>query len=194
MSASIGPTLSLRMSASPARAGTAPDFARVLEEQLTALPGVVAASASWMNVFGRGNMQASLGLPGVQPPVEEAPVRINVVTPGHIRTLGVTLLRGRDLEWSDTAESEHVALVNAAFVEHYFAGIDPLGQSLQLDEDDSRTVVGVVSDFLWNDLRASREPFFVLPAAQMSRIAPGAVQVRMTGPVAGNRATPASSH
>ena len=52
--------------------------------------------------------------------------------PKYAETLGVPLLRGREIEIRDTAASQRIAVVNAAFVERYFKDQNPIGRTVYL--------------------------------------------------------------
>ena len=51
------------------------------------------------------------------------------VTPQYFRTMGIPLLRGRDVEDGDTGDRAWVAVVSASFVERYWPGQDPIGRT-----------------------------------------------------------------
>src|SRR6185295_5087190 len=79
-----------------------------------------------------------------------------VVTPSYLRTLGLTLTRGRFLEDGDNAAGRRVAVINERLAERYFLGEDPLGKRLLNPEvlpgrtdrgaDVPWEIVGVVRD------------------------------------------------
>jgi len=73
--------------------------------------------------------------------------------PKYNETLGVPILRGRDIEMRDTPASQKVAVVNSSFAEHYFKGQNPVGRSV---ESNGKTwdVVGVAQDAFTTDLNA----------------------------------------
>src|SRR5262249_54692460 len=58
-------------------------------------------------------------------------VGYDVVTPGYLRVLGQPLLRGRDLEESDTAEAPGAAVVNEAMARQLWPGEDPIGKRVR---------------------------------------------------------------
>jgi predicted permease len=79
-------------------------------------------------------------------PGEQDEVRVRTVSPGYFRTLGVPVLRGRDLsEDDDRPDAPPVILVNEAFVRRYFRDDEPLGARLT-QWDLTREIVGVVKD------------------------------------------------
>jgi predicted permease len=63
---------------------------------------------------------------------------------GYFRTLGIPLLRGRDLTALDTSTGPHVAIVNQAAAAHFWPGESPLGKRLHfLGDNAPAEVVGV---------------------------------------------------
>ena len=94
------------------------------------------------------------------------------VTPDYFSTLKIPLLSGRDFLHSDTATSEPVAVVNAAFGRHFFGTPDPIGMHIR-EGGKTLTIVGVVANVL-DQSRVSQsapigtEPIFYVPATQVS--------------------------
>jgi macrolide transport system ATP-binding/permease protein len=64
------------------------------------------------------------------------------VTPGYFETLQIPLLAGRAFTDADGAGTQPVVIVNQTFVRKFFAGVDPVGRSL----DKKMLIVGVVAD------------------------------------------------
>jgi putative ABC transport system permease protein len=93
------------------------------------------------------------------------------VTPQYFRTMGIPLLRGRDVEDSDTRDRAWVAVVSASFVERYWPGQDPIGQMFR-HRGQTRTIVGVVGDVRVRGLERNSEPQMYLPAAQVAEVSP----------------------
>jgi predicted permease len=67
------------------------------------------------------------------------------VSPGYFSTLGIPLLRGRDLNATDRSDSAPVLLINDATARRYFPGEDPIGKQIVL-WNVPREIVGVVGD------------------------------------------------
>lgn len=70
--------------------------------------------------------------------------------PGYFGAMGIPLLRGRDLDRTDIAETPSVVVLSESLARRLFPGQDPVGQRVALDysrEDPPvYTVVGVVGD------------------------------------------------
>jgi predicted permease len=68
----------------------------------------------------------------------------SLISPGYLRTVGIPLLRGRDISPLDTRETPRVAVVNQAAAAYYWPGQDPLGKRLRFFGDEKPAeVVGV---------------------------------------------------
>jgi putative ABC transport system permease protein len=88
----------------------------------------------------------------------------------YFRTLGVSLLAGREFADTDRAETAPVAIVNERLASKSWPGQDPIGKRLRIfDGDDGAwlTVVGVVSNVVQNDrTRQELEPLVYVPYLQ----------------------------
>jgi predicted permease len=142
---------------------------RVLDERLNAVPGVRAASVSWLGLF---SMQ-DLWLPVIDPerPDDRPQARIDYVSARYFDTMGMQVLRGRDFADGDREGAPRVAVINETLARARFGAGDPLGHRLALDYQGEQqrpfTVVGVVRDSKYNDLKESRlNPMIWIPIAQ----------------------------
>lgn len=95
---------------------------------------------------------------------------LRFVTPGFFATLAIPILRGRDVEQSDTFDRPFVAVVSNSFVQHYWPNEDPIGKRFRFAFND-RTVVGVVGDIRVRGLEGPSEPQVYLPHQQIPDIA-----------------------
>jgi predicted permease len=93
------------------------------------------------------------------------------VTPHYFRTMGIPVLRGRDVSEADTSDRGWVAVVSASFAERYWPGQDPIGRTFR-HRGQVRTVVGVVGDVRVRGLERNSEPQMYLPAEQIAAGAP----------------------
>lgn len=136
------------------------------------LPGVQSAA------FTSGLPLVVTGLvTGVEIPGQEVrstrtnPVSHRWVTSQYFRTMGIPVLRGRDVEEGDTSERAWVAVVSASFAERYWPGQDPIGKTFR-HRGSTRTVVGVVGDVRVRGLERNSEPQMYLPAEQIAAGSP----------------------
>src|SRR5437762_11561877 len=71
----------------------------------------------------------------------------NHVGPDFCHTLGIPILRGRDVTDADTRSAPKVVLVNETFSNRFFPKGDALGHSVaKYKPENSFTVVGVIGD------------------------------------------------
>ena len=85
-------------------------------------------------------------------PGEELSAGFQPVAPGYFRTMGIPLLRGRDLALTDDDDAPMVAVVSTTAVERFWPSEDPIGKRFTQDGEDWFEVVGIVSDVLHNGL------------------------------------------
>jgi predicted permease len=142
---------------------------RVLDERLNAMPGVHAASVSWLGLF---SMQ-DLWLPLIDPdrPEGRPMARVDYVSARYFDTMGMQILQGRGFLESDREGTPRVAVINQTLARGRFGEGDPLGRRVAFDYRGEQqrpfTVVGVARDSKYNDLRDSRpNPMIWVPIAQ----------------------------
>lgn len=82
-------------------------------------------------------------------------VSIEWVPESYFETLGMTLHRGRGFESADRGDRRRVAIVTESFAEHHWPGEDALGKRLGSPTMPFATVVGVVADVRYRELRKS---------------------------------------
>ncbi|HYX53532.1 MAG TPA: FtsX-like permease family protein, partial [Candidatus Limnocylindrales bacterium] len=92
----------------------------------------------------------------------------NAVSTGYFRTTGMRILSGRDIAESDTAASEHVAVINEAMAHKYWPAQDPLEHEFSIPEDPKHPIriIGVVRNSHMIDAYSPIEPMYFAPLAQ----------------------------
>jgi putative ABC transport system permease protein len=110
---------------------------------------------------------------------------IRFVTPQYFRTMGIPLLRGRDVEDGDLAGRAPVAVVSASFARQYWPHDDPIGRTFE-SRGGPRTVVGIVGDVKVRGLERTSEPQLYVAAGQVPDTAfmnddPKNLVIRYTG-------------
>lgn len=101
-------------------------------------------------------------------PSREHSAQDRAVTPGFFRALGIPVLRGREFADEDSATSEPVIIVNAAFAREYFPTSGAIGKRVIPSRAGgmSREIVGVVGDTRQFGLDTPAAPEFYIPHAQ----------------------------
>ena len=143
-----------------------------LIERLSSLPQVRNVSMATYAPMSGTNRSSSIKVPGYTPQADEDAVVQDILAgPKYAETLGVPLLRGREIEVRDTAASPRIAVVNSTFAEHYFPGQNPVGRSFTFDDETdggaSLEIVGVVGDIKSEDAREKPEPTVYRPIVQI---------------------------
>lgn len=121
-------------------------FYRQLAEKMRALPNVT--SASYVNHLPLGpSREQSRAVEGSHADIEQNQVRVDVfrVAPQYFKTMGVTLLRGRDFAQRENKNTANTMIVNETLARRLWPGIDPVGKSIILSGEKTRyEVIGVV--------------------------------------------------
>lgn len=137
---------------------------RDLVSRFEALPGVEAVVASNMVPLGGGGSGGFLEIDGV--PVERGrrPYTDLVgVTPGLVRTLGVTVAAGEDFTDAQGWSRTPVALVNRTLAARFFADRSPVGHRVRASEsggtDEWLTIAGVVDDIKHDEIDPEDAPY-----------------------------------
>jgi predicted permease len=164
-----------------------PAFRAALAERLRALPGVTGVSYSShlpMGDEGAGNTQ-DFAVPGYVPAKGEG---MEVITdfegPDFFRTMGISLLSGRDFLSSDTAQSTPVAIVNETMARKYWPAGNALGRSITYNKK-SWQVVGIAPEFVYHDpTNTDPMPLLFLPMDQEGYPSYAQFAVRTNGSLA----------
>jgi len=141
-----------------------PLYDRILDAT-RAIPGVTdVGMASAGPLFG-GEEHGTFTIAGrLEPSLDERPLlRWFDLAPGYFRTIGLPIVRGRDLQLSDVRGGPAVALINEAAARRFFAGEDPIGQHIVDREpfdgiETSMEIVGIVQDVRPDDPNGVPEP------------------------------------
>jgi predicted permease len=149
-------------------------------ERLASVPGVVSvagtnspfqwAFSSALKVQG---MDSIPQLPGGGPYYQD-------VTPAYLRTVGLRITRGRDLQASDDQGATRVTVVSETMARTLWPGEDPLGKCLLVGEDakECTTVVGVTEDASRGDIQEDPYMAYYLPLAQREGQSLNALYIR----------------
>jgi putative ABC transport system permease protein len=146
-------------------------FERLQQNPLTARSAVVFPVP--FTGFNAGASYRPEGASAV-PRAERPAAQLTSVSPGYFATLGIPLLRGRDVALSDTRDRPGVVIVNQTLASRAWPNQDPIGKRIALggdtSPDDSQwlTVIGVAADAKRSDLEAGQPPVLYLPHTQFT--------------------------
>jgi predicted permease len=144
-------------------------------ERVRRVPGVAGASVTstapyWTVTFER------LWIPGHDSlPRDLRSPSINRVSPDYIRTMGMRLTVGRPFSAGDRDGAPLVAIVNSTMAKRAWPTESPLGKCLKIAADTApcTTVVGVVADVGFMNLRDAPPPQYYVPIAQFGETGGG---------------------
>ena len=136
-----------------------------LLSQVRALPGVRGASPVVAVPFsGSGGWDGKPAAEGQSKEETDANPMLNmeVVTPDYFETLGIVVRRGRVFTDADREGAPPVVVLSESAARHYWGSDDPIGKRLRMGENFQRTatVVGVVPDTRYRDLRDARASIY----------------------------------
>jgi putative ABC transport system permease protein len=136
-------------------------FQRLLLERVRAIPGVRSAATIDFLPYNGGPGSGGVEIAG-HPRNPNEPQQITWQTrasPGFFETLGIPLLRGRDIAASDEQGSPGAAVIDEITAEKLFPNADPLGMQITVPLAGSTfAVVGVVAATKSRGLSAPPEP------------------------------------
>jgi predicted permease len=82
----------------------------------------------------------------------------SLVSPGYFRTMGISLIRGRDFTEQDLPNSGNVAVISETLAREYFRGQDAIGQRFEWGGRWLFTIVGIAADVRISSLDADPPP------------------------------------
>ena len=139
-----------------------------LLERVSALPGIQSAGITDMLPLDRNRTWAMEAAGKVYPKNRNDGIFVYLVTPGYIPTVGMRLRAGRDFNWHDTNQSQHVIVINEAAARREWPGEDPIGKFANGIEKKPVQVVGVVADVRESSMEEPSSPEVYIPMTQNS--------------------------
>jgi predicted permease len=140
-----------------------------LRAELAAEPGVRAVSLAAVALMSNSDESSTVMVEGYQAKEDEnMNPNFNAVGPGFFATLGMPLVRGRDLGPGDARGAPKVAVVNESFARYFFGQEDPIGRRFGRKREGKfdTEIVGVVRDGKAASLREETKRFVYTPYAQ----------------------------
>jgi predicted permease len=133
--------------------------------RIETLPGVTSAFASNFVPLDAGGGSGRAIVDGRSvPPGEEPAILFTAVTPHIYRTMGMTVLKGRDFTDNEGLGKTPVAVINETMARKLWPDADPIGRRFRLVERDASewfTVIGVGPDIRMFDMDDDTPDFSV---------------------------------
>ena len=108
------------------------------------VPGIQAAGLSDALPLGRNRSWGAGAKGQVYPRGQYPNAFVRIVSDGYLRTMGIPLRGGRDINERDTPSTELVILINETMARRLWPSQNAIGQIVRADKE--RRVVGVVGD------------------------------------------------
>jgi predicted permease len=142
---------------------------REVEEKVKAVPGVRAASFSFV-VFNQGQWTSPAHTrDGAAPEGQNRSIRQNVVGPDYFAAMGIPLVLGRGFGPQDTDKSQRVAVISEAMARRFFPQGSPLGKRFGTNGPGSSEeieIIGVARDARYGSLTEQMRPMAYYAHAQ----------------------------
>ena len=173
----------LLASINPSLNGYATEKSRVFFNELLtrtrALPGVRAASLTSDSPLSGGWDQTGIAVEGYTPRQDEKmDIDNSYASPDYFRTLDIPLMAGREFNAQDTVDSPKVAIINERFARFFFGNVNPIGKRMGINGPLDTTIVGVVKDARYINLREPLRRHFYVPVMQLPNLFDLTLQIR----------------
>ena len=165
-------------------------FYAALQQDLQAVTGVAGVSMAAEPVLTDSISSRTIQVQGYETkPDENMNPWTNEVGPDYFRTMGQTLLLGREFTPRDAEGAPLVAVVNETFARYYFGSENPIGRRFGwrvLNDPGAIEIVGVVKDSLHGTMREGTTEdnqirrFAYTPLQQSTELGGMTVYVRST--------------
>jgi predicted permease len=142
-----------------------------LTERLAAIPGTRLVSSATVPVVAGWTSGGNITVEGYTPPTDDAAdANFDAIGPDYFRTMGTPLIAGREFTAADGAGAPKVAVVNEAFVRHFFGNQNPIGRHFGNGSGDKTKldieIVGVVKDSKYASMKEAPPRTYYAAARQ----------------------------
>lgn len=161
-------------------------------ERLEAVPGVQKVTFSSIALLapneGEGEVylrSALMAVPNADGGIKATGSSfINHVRENFLEVMEIPLLAGRNLNAQDNARAPQVVIINQAFANKFFPGVDPIGKRFTGEprKPDEIEIVGLAKDAKYASQRAAPPPTMYIPWRQQpGAMSDATVEVRTAG-------------
>jgi putative ABC transport system permease protein len=144
-------------------------FYESLLARVRTIPGVDSASSINRIPMLAATASTSFTIQGRPVPSGSEPTAdYRAVTGDYFKTMGIPLMKGRDLTERDNKDAPETIVINEKLAEQFFDGEDPIGKRIQIFPDRTRwrEVIGVVGDVRLIGLDTDINPTLYVPMPQ----------------------------
>ncbi len=136
-----------------------------------AMPGVKFASVATDSPISGGWDQIRVVIEGYTPREgERMTCDATWVSNDYFKTLEIPFVTGRDFDDRDRIGAPKVIIINEKMAKHYFGTTDVLGKHIGLEDVPDMTIVGVVKDAQYINLRENMRRHFYVPTMQEKQL------------------------
>jgi predicted permease len=136
-----------------------------------ALPSVKAASVASDSPISGGWDQNIIVVEGYTAREgERMSSDFTAVSNDYFNSLEIPFVIGRDFDDRDRLGVPNVVIVNEEFAKHFFGSVNVIGKRIGLDNVPDRTIVGVVKNAQYVNLREKVRRHFYLPTTQEEQL------------------------
>jgi putative ABC transport system permease protein len=143
------------------------------EQEMAAIPGVTGVALSRVPLLAGSNSGNDVSVEGfASGPDTDTNSRMNEISAGYFRTLGIPLLAGREFTIADTTGAPKVAIVNEAFAQKFKLGREAVGKRMAIGGGTNLDIeiVGLVQNAKYSQVKQQVPPIYFLPHRQAARV------------------------
>lgn len=147
------------------------EFYKQLVEKVKAAPGVEGAAVASHIPFGIAGAGATpVVVDDYEMPADQDNIQIlsSSIGPGFFSVMHLRLVRGRDFDSGDSADSQRVVIINQTMAKKYWRGKDPLGSRVRIGnrKGPEAVVVGIAGDSKYQWALETPMPYLYRPFTQ----------------------------
>lgn len=177
----LGAQMRIAASAYPTEPARAALIAQVVE-RIRAIPGVISAGATLNPFIPNFFFQTTVQIEGrPSPDGQPYTVQFRRATPQYFKTMGISIIKGRDFADADGTNAPQVAMVSQSFADRFWPGEEAIGQRVTRG-GRLLTVIGVAGDV--RDVSVGQPPgptIYIAYFQQNVAVTPVSLVVRTTG-------------
>ena len=165
------------------------DFYAQLLERLGTVPGAQSGALAMPLPLTGSSMSMAFDITDrPAPPSARPSSNMAIVSPRFFQTAGIPLLQGRGFTDGDDADTPSVLIVNRAFADTFFPGVNAIGKSITPGATADargplkREIVGIVGNARQSPLGSQPDAIYYLPYRQLPWCCPSIVVRAVASP------------